>query len=63
MQDNHILTSIEVGVAYDTDVHYATEIMLQAVTKLDFIFRDPKPFVLFSDFGNSSLNFQVYFAI
>ena len=63
MENNQILTYIEVGVSYDTDIDHATDIMLQSVHKLDFIFRDPIPFVLFSNFGDSALIFQVYFMI
>lgn len=63
MENNQILTSIEVGVSYDTDIDHATNIMLQSVDKLNFIFRDPRPFVLFSNFGDSALIFQVYFMI
>ncbi len=63
LEDNNIITYVEVGVAYDTDVDFATDIMVQAVNKLDFIFQDPKPFVLFSDLGNSALIFRVFFAI
>jgi small-conductance mechanosensitive channel len=63
LEDNNIITYVEVRVAYDTDVDFATDIMVQAVNKLDFIFQDPKPFVLFSDLGNSALIFRVFFAI
>ncbi|MDJ0730167.1 MAG: mechanosensitive ion channel [Crocosphaera sp.] len=63
MENNQILTYIEVGVSYDTDVDHATDIMLQSVNNLNFIFRDPAPFVLFSNFGDSALIFQVYLMI
>lgn len=63
MQDSRILTHIEVGIAYNTDVHHATDVMLQALTKLEFVLREPQPFVLFADFGDGALIFQVYFAI
>ncbi len=63
MQNNQILTHIEVGIAYNTDVHCATDVMLSSVNKLQFVLAEPKPFVLFSDFGDGILNFQIYFAI
>lgn len=53
--------SVSVGVAYGSDVQKVTEILIQTVEELDQVARDPKPFVLFDDFGDSALLFSVHF--
>lgn len=63
MGNSQILTHITVRIAYNTDVHHATDVMIEALSKLEFILTKPQPFVLLSDFGDSALIFQVYFAI
>ncbi len=62
--DNYILTHVVVGISYDSDVHQATDVMLEALKNLDFILPEfREPFVLFWDYGDSSLVFKIYFAI
>ena len=62
LSDNMVLTPIEVGVAYGTDLTKATEIMVAAARRTEGVLTQPKAFVLFWDIADSSLNFQVYFA-
>ncbi|WP_372773830.1 mechanosensitive ion channel family protein [Mangrovibacterium sp.] len=52
---------VNVGVAYGSDVRLVEKILLQAANKHDKIVKSPKPFVRFNDFGESSLDFQLYF--
>lgn len=53
--------SVAVGVAYGSDTQLVTRILLECASKLKSISAQPKPFVRFSDFGDSSLDFQVFF--
>ncbi|MCW5517571.1 mechanosensitive ion channel family protein [Muriicola sp. Z0-33] len=62
---NHNTTreAIRVGVAYGSDVHLVTDILMQCVDSHDGVLKSPKPFVLFDDFGDSALQFSVHFYI
>lgn len=52
---------VSVGVAYGSDVRLVEKLLLEAANGHDDISANPKPFVRFNDFGNSSLDFQLYF--
>lgn len=62
---NHKMTRevVNVGVAYGSDTQLVKNILLDAVKKQQGVLKSPNPFVLFEDFGNSSLDFGVYFFI
>jgi small-conductance mechanosensitive channel len=53
--------SVKVGVAYGSDTKLVTNILLECASKIKSISAQPKPFVRFNDFGDSSLDFQVFF--
>jgi small-conductance mechanosensitive channel len=53
--------SVEVGVAYGSDTKLVTDILFECALKNKNISAHPKPFVRFNDFGDSSLDFQLYF--
>jgi len=53
--------SVDVGVAYGSDVELVTKVLLECAYKHQEVTDYPKPFVRFLDFGNSSLDFQLYF--
>jgi len=50
---------VPVGIAYGSDTDSAREIMLDAVRDLPKVLNTPAPNVLFTGFGDSSLNFEV----
>ncbi len=52
---------VEVGVAYGSDVLLVKEILLNCATKHKSIVNNPAPLVRFTDFSDSSLNFQLLF--
>ena len=52
---------VDVGVAYGSDVEKVSTVLLQCAAEQQKISASPKPFVRFTDFGNSSLDFQLYF--
>ncbi|MDV7399294.1 mechanosensitive ion channel, partial [Arthrospira platensis SPKY1] len=52
---------VDVGVAYGSDVELVTRVLLQCADAHDSILIEPRPFVRFNNFGNSSLDFQLFF--
>jgi small-conductance mechanosensitive channel len=58
---NKIRRNIKVGVAYGSDVEKVKRILLKIAKGHDQILNDPGPRVLFMDFGDSSLNFELRF--
>lgn len=51
--------SISIGVAYGSDVKRVTEILLEIASKHKYVLKNPAPYVLFKDFGASSLDFEL----
>ncbi|RMB56162.1 mechanosensitive ion channel protein MscS [Dokdonia sinensis] len=62
---NHKTTreSVQVGVAYGSDTRKVEEILLKCAAAQKEIMKHPKPFVLFENFGDSSLDFGIYFFV
>ena len=54
---------VRVGVAYGSDTQLVKKLMMKSVTEDERILKQPEPFVLFEDFGDSALIFSVYFFI
>ena len=50
---------IAIGVAYGSDTGRVREILLEVAGANDKVLTDPQPFVLFMDFGASSLDFEL----
>ena len=53
--------SVKVGVAYGSDTKLVSDILYDCAFKNKNISASPRPFVRFNDFGDSSLDFQVFF--
>jgi len=53
--------SVDVGVAYGSDTKLVTQILLDCANMNKHISAKPKPFVRFSNFGDSALEFQIFF--
>jgi small-conductance mechanosensitive channel len=52
---------VEVGVAYGSNVNLVKDLLLQCASKHTELAKKPNPFVRFTDFGESSLDFQLFF--
>ena len=63
--ENGVITkeSVAVGVSYHTDIDQVTQILLDLAGQNKKILENPKPFVIFEDFGDNALNFQLFFAL
>lgn len=55
--------SVDVGVAYGSDVQLVKKLLLEATENINGVLRKPAPLVLFNDFGDSSLNFKLVFTV
>lgn len=55
--------SVSVGVAYGSDVELVKKLLLQAAKEHPKVLKHPAPLVLFTDFGDSSLNFKLIFTL
>lgn len=60
---NHRTTRerVNVGVAYGSDVVLVTQLLEQVAAEQKHVLKNPKPFVLFDDFGDSALLFSLHF--
>ncbi len=59
--DRRTRTIVRVGVAYGSPVRKVAELIEQAATEQDGVLDDPKPLVVFDDFGDNALVFDLYF--
>lgn len=63
LSDQKIRTKVTVGVIYGSPVETVRSLLLKAARENDRVLEAPEPFVLFSDFGDNALIFDVYFWI
>jgi len=59
--NNKVRFDIRIGVAYGSDTHKVKSLLLKAIKNNPYILEYPAPFVRFIGFGDSSLDFQVFF--
>ena len=55
--------SVEVGVAYGSDVQLVKKLLIQAANSLPDVLEKKETIVQFTDFGDSALNFKVIFTL
>jgi len=53
--------SVSVGVSYDSDIQKIKEILLQIANDHPHLIKNPPPKVLFNNFGDSALEFELVF--
>lgn len=63
--ENGTLTKevVAVGVAYNSDINQVRELLLNIAREHSMVLKKPAPVVLFNDFGESSLDFELLFSI
>lgn len=63
--ENGTLTreDIKVGVAYGSDVELVRKLLIETANNHPNVLKIPKPLVLFTDFGESSLDFTLIFTL
>lgn len=57
--NNWTRQAVSIGVAYGTDVNKVTEILLECAKSNKKVLKVPAPYVLFQNFGPSSLDFEL----
>ena len=62
-QNNWARYGVKVGVAYGSDVEKVKRVLLECVSSHPKVTKKPAPYVLFQDFGASSLDFEVRFYV
>jgi small-conductance mechanosensitive channel len=63
LSDKKLRTRVIVGVVYGSAVEKVNTLLVEATKGIKNVLNNPEPFVLFSDFGDNSLIFEVYFWI
>lgn len=59
--DNRVRTMVSVGVAYGSNVDKVFQIISQVLSENEKVDKMPEPVILFTDFGDSTLNFEAHF--
>ena len=59
LTDRNIRRTIQVGVSYASDPTQVRDILLDIAHRHGLVLNDPEPAVFFSDFGDSSLDFEL----
>jgi small-conductance mechanosensitive channel len=55
--------NVEVGVAYGSDIHLVKKLLMDVANNHPAVLDDPGPLVLFTNFGESSLDFKLVFTL
>jgi small-conductance mechanosensitive channel len=61
LSDNKIRTKVVTGVVYGSPVRQVEELLIKAAKENEKVLKSPEPFVVFNDFGDNALVFEVYF--
>jgi len=59
LTDRNIRIHVPVGVSYSSDVEKVKQVLLEVADEHPGVLRKPDPAVLFKEFGDSSLNFEL----
>jgi small-conductance mechanosensitive channel len=62
-QNNWVRYGVKVGVAYGSDVDLVKKVLLECATSHPKVTKKPAPYVLFQNFGDSSLDFELRFYV
>lgn len=57
--DRSIRFKLPVGVSYGSDVRKVEKLLLEVAAESENVLKEPKPSVVFKDFGDSSLDFEL----
>ncbi len=61
--DDKVRTHITVGVVYGSPTETVRDLLLQPAAEHERVLKEPDPFVMFMDFGDNALIFEVHFWI
>jgi potassium efflux system protein len=63
LSDNKIRTKVVTGVVYGSPVRQVEELLIKSAKENEKVLKSPEPFVVFNDFGDNALVFEIYFWI
>jgi potassium efflux system protein len=63
LTDATLRVVMKVGIAYGSDTELATKLLYQIAGENDDVLNDPPAIVVFQEFGDSTLNFQLRFFV
>ena len=63
LSDDRIRTKVVTGVVYGSPVRQVEELLIKAAKENEKVLKSPEPFVVFNDFGDNALIFEIYFWI
>ena len=63
LSDKMIRANVTVGVVYGSPIRKVERLLSKAVKEHKKVLKDPEPFVLFNDFGDNALIFELHFWI
>ena len=63
LSDRNIRAKVTAGVIYGSPVREVERLLIKAATEDERVLRKPEPFVIFNDFGDNALIFELYFWI
>lgn len=63
LSDDLVRVNVSVGVAYGSPTREVARLIQQAIEEHEKILKVPEPIVLFTEFGDNSLNFEAHFWI
>ncbi|MEP7252269.1 MAG: hypothetical protein ABI683_07805, partial [Ginsengibacter sp.] len=52
---------VKIGVDYSSDITLVMKILKEAAIGQEGVLKKPEPFIRFADYGESSLNFSIFF--
>jgi len=55
--------NVQVGVAYGSDIHLVKKLLMEVAKNHSLVLDHPEPLVLFTNFGDSSLDFKLIFTL
>ncbi len=58
--DQVLRANVKVGVAYGSDTRKVEQLLIKAANDHPKVLKAPQPFVLFREFGDNSLNFELF---
>ena len=59
LSNSHLRIIITVGIAYGSDTELATQLLYQVARECPDVLKEPEPIVVFTLFGDSTLNFDL----
>ena len=61
LSDSLVRSSVKVGVAYGSETESVRKLLVESVREREFVLKYPQPSVVFADFGDNAMQFEIYF--